>query len=105
MNQAVIKHSDPGDSAVQHLFGKTTERTQALGVTSGISLGTRFYLCAGLSQQRCWHPDEGTDCCFPVAFPLCSPDMMGIAWRLLPQPQKLELNKHSQVTHSVNHAD
>lgn len=87
--------------AVQYFLGKTTERTQALGVTSG--LDPHFCVCARLSQQRFWHPDEGTDCCFLVAFLPCSPDMMEISWRLLPQLQMLQLSKHSQVTHTLNH--
>lgn len=52
VNQAVIKHFYPQASAMQYILGKTMKRTQALEVTSGVSLGTRFYLCAGLSQQR-----------------------------------------------------
>lgn len=87
----------PGDNAEHYFLGETTERTLALGVTSGIS----FSRCAGLTQQRCWNSGEGADFCFPMAFSPCEPDTTGMAWRLLPQLQKLQLNKHSEVTRSV----
>lgn len=49
--QGSYQNSYPEASAVQYFLGKTTERTQALGVTSGVSLGTPISAMGSVSRD------------------------------------------------------
>lgn len=87
---------------MQYFLGKTTERTQALGVTSGVSLGTPIFGLGSVSR------DAGILMraqlvVFLWLFPLHSPDMVGIAWRLA--APAADVGAEQAFTQSLSHAD